>query len=104
MQARLDGLEKRASGVLVLRGQAGIGKTTLLREVVQRAVGLEMQVAQGLGIQSEMEFDFAGLHQLLLPFAGVWSTCPARSAPRSRRSSGWRPARRRTGSWWARRH
>lgn len=70
MQALLDGLEKRASGVLVLRGQAGICKTALLREVVQRAVGLEMQVAQGLGIQSEMEFDFAGLHQLLLPFAG----------------------------------
>ena len=70
MQALLDRLEKGASGVLVLRGQAGIGKTALLREMVQRAVSAEMQVAQALGIQSEVEFDFAGLHQLLLPFAG----------------------------------
>src|SRR5579862_1419242 len=69
MQALLDGLKQSASGVLVLRGQAGIGKTALLREMVQRAVGLDMRVAQALGIQSEMGFDFAGLHQLLIPFA-----------------------------------
>jgi hypothetical protein len=70
MQAFLDNLNKKTSGVLVLRGQAGIGKTALLRELVQRAAGAEMQVAQAQGVQSEMEFGFAGLHQLLLPFAG----------------------------------
>jgi len=70
MQALLDRLTKRASGVLVLRGQAGIGKTALLREMIQRAAAADMRVAQALGIQSEMGFDFAGLHQLLLPFAG----------------------------------
>lgn len=76
MQALLDRLKKSASGVLVLRGQAGIGKTALLRELVQGAVGAEMQVAQALGIQSEMEFDFAGLHQLLLPFVGGLERLP----------------------------
>ena len=70
MQVLLDRLTQRTSGVLVLRGQAGIGKTALLQEMVQRAAAAGMQVAQALGIQSEMEFDFAGLHQLLLPFAG----------------------------------
>jgi len=76
MQALLDGLEERASGVLVLRGQAGIGKTALLREMVQRAVGAKMQVVEAAGIQSEMEFDFAGLHQLLLPFVGGLEDLP----------------------------
>jgi hypothetical protein len=70
MQGLLDGMPEGSGGVLVLRGQAGIGKTALLREMAERAANGGMRVAQAAGVQSEMEFDFAGLHQLLLPFAG----------------------------------
>ncbi len=37
MQSLLDGVRESSSGVLVLRGQAGIGKTALLREMTGRA-------------------------------------------------------------------
>jgi NAD(P)-dependent dehydrogenase (short-subunit alcohol dehydrogenase family) len=53
-----DGL----SGVLVLRGEAGIGKTALLDWAAGQASG--MQVARVAGIQAEMGMGFAGLHHL----------------------------------------
>src|SRR5271167_919633 len=70
MQGLLDEVRAGSSGVLVLRGRVGMGKTALLREVAERAAKGGMRVAQAAGIQAELEFDFAGLHQLLLPFAG----------------------------------
>jgi DNA-binding CsgD family transcriptional regulator len=57
-----DGL----SGVLVVRGDAGIGKTVLLEWAVGRAG--DMRVARVAGVQAEMGLGFAGLHQLLMPF------------------------------------
>ena len=57
-----DGL----SGVLVLRGEPGIGKTALLDWAARQAG--DMQVARVAGVESEMNMGFAGLHQLLLPF------------------------------------
>ncbi|GAA3128736.1 LuxR family transcriptional regulator [Streptosporangium carneum] len=54
------------SGVLVLRGEAGIGKTALLDHLCDRASGC--QVARAAGVESEMELAFAGLHQLCAPF------------------------------------
>src|ERR1700761_4811280 len=63
------GARESVSGVLVLRGQAGMGKTALLRETADQAASAGMRVARAVGIQAEMEMDFAGLHQLLLPFA-----------------------------------
>ena len=56
------------SGVLVLRGDAGIGKTALLEWAAGQA--LDMQLAPLVGIQAEMGMGFAGLHQLLVPFLG----------------------------------
>jgi DNA-binding CsgD family transcriptional regulator len=55
-----------SSGVLVLRGEAGIGKTALLQHVIQAAA--DMRVVQVTPARSEQEFDFAALHQLLVPF------------------------------------
>lgn len=55
------------SRVLVLRGEAGVGKTALLEYLVQRASGCE--VARATGVESEMELAFAGLQQLCGPFA-----------------------------------
>jgi DNA-binding CsgD family transcriptional regulator len=53
------------SGVLVIRGEAGIGKTTLLRYAARHASGF--RVAQVTGAEAEMELPFAGIHQLCAP-------------------------------------
>ncbi len=67
--AALDGLLDRVRGgrsaVLVLRGEAGIGKTALLRHLTDRAAGF--RVARCVGVESEMELAFAGLHDLCTP-------------------------------------
>ena len=50
------------SGVLVIRGEAGIGKTALLRHAAVQATGF--RVAEIAGVESQMELAYAGLHQL----------------------------------------
>jgi len=66
LDALLQAVRLGMSGTLVLRGEAGIGKTALL----ERAVGSasDFRVVRALGIESEMELGFAGLHQLVVPF------------------------------------
>ena len=53
------------SRVLVLRGEAGVGKTALLEYLLERTAGF--QVVKAAGVQSEMELAYAGLHQLCAP-------------------------------------
>ena len=50
------------SQVLVLRGEAGFGKTALLEYLSERAAGCRL--ARAAGVESEMELAFAGLQQL----------------------------------------
>src|SRR6266516_1805219 len=66
-----DGL----SGLLVLRGEAGVGKTALLDWAAGQAG--DMQVARVAGAEVEMDMGFAGLHQLLVPFLGGLEGLPA---------------------------
>ena len=54
------------SRVLVLRGEAGAGKTALLEYLLERASGC--RIARAAGVESEMELAFAGLHQLCAAF------------------------------------
>ncbi len=56
------------SAVLVVRGEPGIGKTALLRYLADEAPGF--RVIRGVGVESEMELAFAGLHQLCAPMLG----------------------------------
>src|SRR3954452_18660390 len=56
---------KGQSAVLVIRGEAGIGKTALLRYAARQASGF--RVAQVAGVEAEMELPFAGVHQLCAP-------------------------------------
>jgi DNA-binding CsgD family transcriptional regulator len=53
------------SQVLVLRGEAGFGKTALLEYLSERAAGCRL--ARAAGVESEMELAFAGLQQLCAP-------------------------------------
>ena len=65
----LDRLLRRVrageSSVLVVRGEAGVGKTALLEYVAERASAC--RVVRVAGVESEMELAFAGLHQLCAP-------------------------------------
>ena len=61
----LMGVRDGHSQVLVLRGEAGAGKTALLEYLQERASGC--RVARAAGVESEMEIVFAGLHQLCAP-------------------------------------
>jgi DNA-binding CsgD family transcriptional regulator len=54
------------SQVLVLRGEAGIGKTALLEFLVDRAQG--SRVGRAVSVESELELAYAGLHQLCSPY------------------------------------
>ena len=69
---RLDALLAQArdgqSGVLVIRGEPGIGKTALLRYAARQASGL--RVIEVEGVQAEMELPFAGIHRLCAPMLG----------------------------------
>jgi DNA-binding CsgD family transcriptional regulator len=59
------GVRSEQSQVLVLRGEAGVGKSALLEYLRGRASGC--RIASAVGVESEMELPFAGLHQLCGP-------------------------------------
>jgi DNA-binding CsgD family transcriptional regulator/tetratricopeptide (TPR) repeat protein len=68
--ARLYGLIDsidRHGGALVVRGEAGIGKSALLAAASERALQRGVTVESTTGALSEARLAFAGLHQLLLP-------------------------------------
>jgi DNA-binding CsgD family transcriptional regulator len=68
-RAVLDRLLEEArtgqSGVLVLRGEAGVGKTALLEYAIASAS--DLMVVRAVGVESEMELAYAALHQLCAP-------------------------------------
>jgi hypothetical protein len=65
LDALLEGARQRRSGVLVVRGEAGIGKTALLEYAMTSAS--DLRVLRAVGVESEMELAYAALHQLLVP-------------------------------------
>ena len=74
----LDGLLDRVRGgesaVLVIRGEAGIGKTALMHYCARQASGC--QLAQIHGVESEMELPLAALHQLCTPMLSSLDALP----------------------------
>jgi len=63
------------SQVLVLRGEAGIGKTALTEYLVEQAS--DCRIARATGVESESEIAFAGLHQLCAPLLSRIEDLPA---------------------------
>jgi len=60
---------------LVLRGEAGIGKTALLEYLIASAP--DATVVRAVGVQSDMELAFASLHQLCGPLLDRLEGLPA---------------------------
>lgn len=76
--ARLDhvvaGVRSGEGQVLIVRGDAGIGKTALLEYLVGQSESC--RVARAAGVESEMELPFAGLHQLCAPMLNLSDRLP----------------------------
>ena len=81
--ARLRGLVDpvpQASQVLLVTGEAGMGKTVLLADAADRARSAGMRVLSVTGRESESKLAFAGLHQLLRPVLSSATGLPGRQA------------------------
>ena len=81
--ARLRGLVDHvaaAGQVLVVTGEAGMGKTVLLADATGRARATGYRVLSVTGRESESRLAFAGLHQLLRPVLSGAAGLPARQA------------------------
>jgi DNA-binding CsgD family transcriptional regulator len=70
----LDRVREGRTAVLVLRGEAGIGKSALIEYAVEHADGLRL--LRAAGVESEMELPFASLHQLCAPLLDDVSDIP----------------------------
>jgi hypothetical protein len=70
----LDGVRGGRGGVLVVHGEAGVGKTALLEYVAE--AGREFRIARTFGVEAEMELPFAAVQQLCSPFFGLMERLP----------------------------
>jgi hypothetical protein len=75
MDGLLDEARAGRSGVLVLRGEAGVGKTALLEHAIESAS--DFRLLRAVGVESEMELPFAALHQLCAPVNDIVDRLPA---------------------------
>jgi DNA-binding CsgD family transcriptional regulator len=64
------------SRTLVLRGEAGVGKSALLEDLSERVESSGGRLATAVGIESEMELAYSGLHQLCGPFVDRFEGLP----------------------------
>ena len=81
--ARLRGLVDQvplASQVLLVTGEAGMGKTLLLADAAGRARSAGIRVLSVTGRESESKLAFSGLHQLLRPVLSSAAGLPGRQA------------------------
>ena len=74
----LGGMQSGRADALVLRGEAGIGKTALLEAAADKAAGA--RVLRVAGVESEAELPFAALHALLRPALDQIGALPGRQA------------------------
>lgn len=70
----LAGARAGRSAALVLRGEAGIGKTELLKYLIRRSDGC--RIVRAVGVESDMELSYAGLHQLCAPLQADMERLP----------------------------
>lgn len=71
---------------MLIRGEAGIGKTTLIDQVAADAG--DMWVVRGAGVESESELPFGGLHLMLYPYCDRFDALPVQQAAALRSAFG----------------
>ncbi len=76
--ALLDGARASRSAALVVRGEAGVGKSALLADTADRAE--DMHVLRARGVQSESDLPFAAVQGLLRPALDRLDALPAPQA------------------------
>ncbi len=74
LERLLDGARAGRGGVLVIHGEAGVGKTALLEYAVE--AGPEFRIARTSGVEAEMELPFAAVQQLCSSFLGLRKRLP----------------------------
>ena len=75
-RALLNAVRRGSSAALVLRGDAGMGETTLLEYALRSAA--DMRTVQLVGVQSDSGFGFGALHRLFIPFMDRIGSLPDR--------------------------
>ncbi len=71
---------ERRSDIVVLRGEAGVGKTALLDALARDAARADLSVMRLDGVEAELGLGFAALHRLLMPLLPRRHRLPARQA------------------------
>jgi hypothetical protein len=80
LDAIVDDIRAGRGRALVVRGEAGVGKTALLEYLVDAAA--DLHVVRATGVESEMELAYAGLHQLCAPLLIGSNASPSPSTTR----------------------
>ena len=86
LEKLVDSAASGLSAAVVLRGEAGVGKTALLDHVADRAAGIE--VTRLAGLESESHLDFAAIHRLLVPYLDHIADLPPTQAQALRTAIG----------------
>ena len=73
----LIGRIRERGGTMVILGEPGIGKSSLLRAAAERGRQESLRVLVTTGIEAEAQLPFAGLHQLLWPVLDAADQLPA---------------------------
>src|SRR5438105_4882169 len=92
LDAALAGARLNRSAVLVVAGEVGIGKTTLLEHAGERAIAGGMNALRARGIESEARVPFAGLLELLRPALPALDRIPEPQAAALEAALALRPA------------
>jgi hypothetical protein len=83
---------RESGAALIVRGDAGIGKSALLAAARSTATNNDMLVLSTAGVQSETDLPFAGLHQLLRPILDRLRGLPPVQRDAARAAFGMAPA------------
>jgi len=82
----LRGAREGHGGAVLLRGEAGIGKSALFQDLVDQAQ--DCLICRAVGVESELELPYAGLQQLCGPVTGRIADLPPLHRTCSRKCSG----------------